>query len=381
MPTIGGGTANTECEVLTGLNLEFFGAGEYPYNTVLQEKACETVCYDLKDYGYASTAMHNNSGNFYSRNIVYPKLGFDRFVSLEYMRDAKYSDIGWCKDEILTDEILRALDSTVNRDMVFCIAVETHGKYAETYEPKEGDIEVLSLPEAIPLAPFQNFINVLPHTDDFLNHLLRALVRYDEPTIVVAYGDHLPALELENDMLTTGSVYASRYVIWNNYGGRFEAPDLQAYRLSANLIKQLGFSGGVLTKLHQSVDASEAGPEYLSKLELLEYDMLYGDQQAFEGESPYEPTNLIMGSVPVVIESANWEYRRLLVTGQNFTEYSKIVLNGQPVQTTYVDSAHIVAPMDELPLDENGRPVSTLCVAQISKDGVELSRTEPFEMK
>ena len=380
VPTIGGGTANTEFEMLTGLNLDFFGAGEYPYNTILQEKACESICYDLKDYGYTATAMHNNSGSFYSRNIVYPRLGFDRFVSLEYMKDAHYTSIGWCKDEILTNEIVKALESSAARDIVFCIAVETHGKYADVYEPKEGDIEVLSLPEGIPLAPFQNFINTLPNTDAFLEALLRALVRYDEPTIVVAYGDHLPALELENDMLSTGSVYASRYVIWNNFGGKFEAPDLQAYRLGANLIRQLGFSGGAITKLHQSVDATEMGEEYLSRLELLEYDMLYGDQHSFEGEYPYEPTEMVMGSVPIEIEKADFNYHRLLVTGKNLTEYSKIVLNGQTVQTVYVDSQHIVAPMDALPTDETGAPVREFCVAQVTKDGIELSRTELFEI-
>ena len=276
VPTIGGGTANTEFEIITGLNLDFFGAGEYPYNTILQQVTCESMCYNLKDYGYAATAMHNNSGSFYSRNIVYPRLGFDRFASLEYMQDVKYTPVGWARDAVLTDEILTALRTTDARDMVYCIAVETHGKYAETYEPQEGDVEVLSLPEQIPLAPFQNFVNALPGTDTFLKNLTLALLKFDEPTIMVAYGDHLPALELDNDMLSTGSIYASRYVIWNNFGGSFEAPDLQAYRLNANLLKQLGFSGGVVTRLHQSVDPGEAGEEYLAKLEVLEYDMLYG---------------------------------------------------------------------------------------------------------
>ncbi len=143
VPTIGGGTANTEFEVLSGLNLDFFGAGEYPYNTILQEKPCETICYNLKDYNYVSTALHNNTGTFYSRNEVYARLGFDRFVSLEYMQDVSYTSLGWCEDGVLADEIIRALESTVDRDLLFTITVESHGKYAETYEPKAGDVEVL----------------------------------------------------------------------------------------------------------------------------------------------------------------------------------------------------------------------------------------------
>ncbi|MBQ6374271.1 MAG: LTA synthase family protein [Clostridia bacterium] len=374
VPTIGGGTANTEFEVLTGLNLDFFGAGEYPYNTILQETAVETACTDLREYGYVSTAMHNNSGTFYSRNIVYPNLGFDRFVPLEYMRDMKYNSLGWAKDAELTGEILRALESSEARDFVFCISVESHGKYADTYEPKEGDIEVLSLPEQIPLAPFQNFVNILPTTDDFLRALIHSLVRFNEPTVVVAYGDHLPAMELESDMLTTGSIYASRYVIWNNYGAQFEAPDLQAYRLGANLMKQLGFSGDVVTRYHQANEPGEAGEAYLDKLEMLQYDMLYGDMQAFEGESPYAPTDMAMGSAPVEVSEASLEYHRLLVTGDGFTEFSRVVVDDEPLATAYVDAQHIIAPVDD------DAEIERFTVAQVARDGTVLGATEPFEL-
>ena len=375
VPTIGGGTANTEFEVITGLNRDFFGAGESPYSTILLEKACETVCYDLRDYGYLSTSIHNNTATFYGRDSVYSMLGFDRFVPLEYMLGVQYNDLGWAKDAVLTDEILSALDTTDARDLVFCVAVESHGKYGETYEPRPGDIEVLRAPEQIPLAPLQNYVNVLSGPDGFLESLIRALVRHNEPTIVVAYGDHLPALDLENDLLSTGSVYASRYVIWNNFGATFEAPDLQAYRLSANLLKQLGFSGGVVTRLHQSVDPGEAGEDYLDRLEMLEYDMLYGDQEAFGGDYPYQPARMRLGSRTITITGADRQYRRLLVTGENFNEFSAIVIGDQPVDTLFIDSRHVAARIDD------SVEIDRFCVAQIARDGTELGRTGAFLMK
>jgi len=375
VPTIGGGTANTEFEILTGLNLDFFGAGELPYNTLMQKKAVETVNFDLKAYGYTATALHSNGATFYSRNIVYPNMGFDRFVSLEYMQDMKYNSLGWARDHELTGEVLRALQSTEGRDVMLCVSVESHGKYAEEYVPKEGDIEIIALPEKIPLQPFQNFINIIPATDEFLKELVHAIARFEEPTVVIAYGDHLPAMELENDMLTTGSIYASRYVIWNNFGREFEAPNLQAYRLSANVMKQLGFSGGVIAKYHQSHAPDDAGKEYLDKLEQLQYDILYGENQAYAGETPYVPTAMTMGSVPVTIEDASREYGRLLVTGENFTEFSAVLIDDKPVDTAYVDKNRIVALVDD-PLS-----VSAFAVAQIARDGTVLSKTGVFEFE
>ena len=76
--------ANTEFEVITQMNVHDFGTGEYPYKTILQETPCESIVKDLK-LGLASHVIHNNTATFYDRNIVFPKLGFDSFTTLEYM--------------------------------------------------------------------------------------------------------------------------------------------------------------------------------------------------------------------------------------------------------------------------------------------------------
>ena len=43
VPSVGAGTANTEFEVLTGMNLRYFGPGEYPYKTVLKYQTAESA--------------------------------------------------------------------------------------------------------------------------------------------------------------------------------------------------------------------------------------------------------------------------------------------------------------------------------------------------
>ena len=370
VPTVGGGTANVEFEVMSGLNVDLFGAGETPYNTIIQEVSCGTIAHVLREQGYVSTALHNNTGTFFNRNAVYANLGFDRFDSLEYMPYAKYNRTGWAKDTILTGEILRAMDTTEARDMVFAIAVESHGKYGDTYTPQEGDIQVLSAPEEIFLEPFCNYVNLIRPVDDFLAEVLDELAAYDEPVVAVIYGDHLPGVGLTPEMLKDGDFYASRYIIWNNYGAEFEAPDMQAYRLSAELLRQLGISGGVMTRFHQAYPVDESGDEYMKKLQILEYDILYGDQEAYGESGAPAPTQLQMGIEPVRTDRAVLEYGRLLVTGRNFTEFSTVIADDEALDTIFIDQEHIAVKIESP--EELGE---SICVAQINPDGVELSRT------
>ena len=291
-----------------------------------------------------------------------------------------YTEVGWAEDTVLADEIIKAMDATEQRDFVMTITVESHGKYDENYTYKEGDPEVLALPEQINQPKFCSYLHLIHETDKFIGKLIKQLELYEEPVVCVFYGDHLPALDLTSDILTTGNVYASRYIIWNNYGAEFEAPNLQAYRVSANLLKQLGVSGGVICKYHQAAEiTSTDGAEdetYLNNLEVLEYDLLYGDRSSYEnGVNPYEPIDLQMGSVPIEITSVSNQYGRVLVNGRNFTEYSKILIDGAIYPTAFVSSAQIVAIVDR------ATPVNEVCVAQLTADGTELSRTEPFSME
>jgi len=377
VPSIGGGTVNVEFEMLSGLNLDFFGAGEYPYSTILQEETCETIAYNLLEQGYSTTAMHNHTGTFYSRYQVYSRLGFEHFVSLEYMPYATYSGIGWAEDMILADEIMKALNASDERDFVMAITVESHGKYEDEYAYTEGDPVIIELPEQINRARFSNYLHLIHQTDEFIGALIDELESYDEPVICVFYGDHLPALDLTDEILTTGNLYASRYAIWNNYGAQFDAPDLQAYRLSAHLLGQLGIPGGVITQYHQDAEiAPEPDSEYFTDLEMLEYDLLYGDRSAYEGSgNPYAPIDLVMGTQPISISSVSNLYGRVLVNGQNFTEYSTIVIDGVTYPTAFISSTQVIAIVPRT------TPVSSVYVAQLATDGTELGRTPDYVLE
>ena len=43
VPVYGAGTINTEFEVITGMNMDYFGTGEYPYRSILHKTTCDSV--------------------------------------------------------------------------------------------------------------------------------------------------------------------------------------------------------------------------------------------------------------------------------------------------------------------------------------------------
>ena len=353
VPVIGAGTVNSEFEMLTGMNIDDFGIGEYPYKTVLKEKTCESLAYNLKSYGYKAYAIHNHEGSFYERNLVYPNLGFDVFDSVEYMWPEGYTAMEWSKDSVLTGEIEKALSATAEKDFVFAVAVQSHGSY-----PSEPDVEyehhVTATSSVIEDENYLNQINYYANqiyeVDQFVGDLWNMLRKRREPTILVMYGDHCPSLDLTDDMLKSGTIYDTCYFIWNNTGLTFDGGDREAYEVGSEVLSALGITDGVVNAYHQNgqkqmAEGSLTEEDYLAKLKELEYDILYGDQICYGGENPYYPSNMTMGLSPVQLDAVNVTYDHVMkVRGENFTRYSVVHMGDEKMDTLYLDPETLVVP-------------------------------------
>ncbi|MGM9680093.1 MAG: LTA synthase family protein [Eubacteriales bacterium] len=374
VPVIGAGTVNTEFEVLTGMSLDYFGTGEYPYKTALMTDTCESVAYNLMELGYSTHAIHNYQGAFYQRNKVYKNLGFETFTSLEYMQNVEYNISGvWPKDSVLTEEIIKALDSTDCPDFVMAVSVQGHGKYPpndlpEDYEPKitaefiDGTIEG-GLSDINALVYYVNQLNEM---DRFVKELVEAVRNYPEETVLVFYGDHLPSLSFSENDLKNGSVYQTPYVILSNFGledNRDTLGTLESYQLAAKVLGLIDIHNGNLTKLHQYFSDAEY---YQLWLEDLEYDMLgnYSPHYLYDGNAGYYPqmTDMQMGTNPITVERYEISDGRLMVYGENFTVWSRIVVDGKIQETEYVSENLLI-------LDRVPSGLLTLSVAQIADGG------------
>lgn len=372
VPSIGAGTANTEFEVISGMNLEYFGPGEYPYKTILRKTTSESLGFDLKEIGYSAHAIHNNKGTFYTRQKVFKMLGFDTFTSIEYMNIEETTPLGWAKDKYLTKCIIDALNSTENQDFIYTISVQGHGDYPDTPIENHSKIKVSGLEDESRLTSFEYFVNEIHEMDIFIGELINALSMIPENTVLVLFGDHLPTLDITDAELQNGDIFETEYIVWNNFNLPKEDTDLEAYQLGAHVLNQLGIHTGTLVNYHQNYQDSE---DYQENLKLLQYDMLYGEQYIYNGVNPYEPTKLQMGVNEILITDAyNDESGNLIIKGQNFTDYSRVKINKTAHETTYIDSETLMVP--DYTMDES----ESFYVQQVTVTNHVLSTSSKFKI-
>jgi phosphoglycerol transferase MdoB-like AlkP superfamily enzyme len=369
VPTLGGGTANTEFEVITGMNLDYFGTGEYPYKSVLLENTAESMAYNLKKLGYRASILHNNSGNFYGRHLVFANLGFDAFSTLETMRNVEFNDIGWAKDIVLVDEILEAMLQSDEPDLVYAIAVQSHGDYPR-FENPDYPFQVFGVPDKTDENQLEYYLSQINESDAIIPEIIAKIEQTGEPTVIVFFGDHLPGLNFEG--FISGNRNTTDYVIWDNIGLSKADRNLETFQLGAHVFYQLNIHEGLFTQIHQT---ETANPNYATIMHLLQYDVLYGEKYAYNQMSSYLPSKLQIGFRTQMLAKANVFHEKMIVTGFNFTKYSQIMVNGTLIDTQYISPNMLVASSDDV------RPESLINVAIVSANNEIISKTDSVKVR
>ena len=366
MPVVGAGTANAEFEILTGMKLQYFGTGEYPYKTILKEVSnCESIASALKAMGYGTHAVHNNGGNFYSRVNAFSMMGFDSFTSKELMDITEFTpNEGWAEDSILAEETMKTLTSTEGPDLTYVITVGQHGVYPEEPVVDEPFCEVYGLPTEGETNAWTYYMHQANKTDQFMQELVTALEALEEDTIVVFWGDHLPTMGLEDSDMVSGDIYKTKYVTWNNFGLEKQDEDLYAYQLMADIFEQIGFHEGTMVSYHQTQRDNPDFQAYIDGIEQLQYDILYGERYCYDGEfDKYPATDIIMGIDEVIITDvypSDTIANRIIIKGEGFTKWSRVYVNGEKVGTEYVSGNEImisttrIEDQDILVVNQNG---------------------------
>ncbi|MCP3144182.1 LTA synthase family protein [Pyxidicoccus xibeiensis] len=191
-PAFGGGTANAEFELLTGMSASFAPDGSFPYQHYLL-RPVEALPSLFRDAGYHTVAIHPFHAWYWSRDVVYPLLGFDEFQSLTDFPSARLEG-PWVSDEEVVDHILQELSDEQRPQFVMAVTMSTHGPYNLARTGSE-EVEVLGTT----LSPdsrhiLTNYVHKLRRMDQALERLVRRLEARPRRTLLVLFGDHLPML-------------------------------------------------------------------------------------------------------------------------------------------------------------------------------------------
>lgn len=373
VPSVGAGTANTEFESITGMSMHYFGPGEYPYKGILEEETCESAAYVLKDLGYGTHAIHNNEANFYGRRRVFANLGFDTFTSSEYMSEQDDTNPNdWIRDRNLTKYILQAMESTEGPDYVYTISVQGHGDYPEEPVLEDPKITVSGSSTEAQDNKWEYYCNQIYEMDQFIGELVNALSQLDEDVVLVMYGDHLPTMDLTVTDMKNRYLFQTQYVIWDNMGLKKQDKNLAAYQMAAEVMDRVGIHEGNVFRFHQ---ARKNTQNYQVDLEMLQYDILYGEQYVYGGKSPYEKTAMRLGVVDTQFDSIEKiSEGRYYIRGVNFTQSSYLEINGELVEATFIDENTLLVLTDLL---QDGDEVDIATRSNSSTHRV-LTRTESY---
>ena len=217
----GGNTPNSEYEFLTGITCGYLPMGAVPYLQYV-DRETYSLPWALKNMGYTTLAMHPYYANGWNRPKVYPRLGFDRFMSMD---DMEYTEKDIQRDNYMTDSqayknLMNQLDAKPKgqKSFTFLVTVQNHGGYTENFTNFTPKPYVKNLVTGMD-TQVNTFLTCLNQSDKALEELIAYLKTKDEKYTLMIFGDHQPNISSfpNNFGIGKNSSWVTPYIIWTNY--------------------------------------------------------------------------------------------------------------------------------------------------------------------
>ena len=226
--TRGGGTSTTEFEYLTGDSMTYTN-GINPYSSFDFTNVPSMVSI-LKEQGYHTIAMHPENPENWRRSVVYPKLGFDEFLSISSFEDSERTV--WNRVSDLGDyqKLIEVYEAQTEPTFIFNVTMQNHGGYDGIGELKPEEIVDVD-EEYSGYSDLQMYESLIAKSDQALSYLISYFEQVDRPVLICFFGDHQPALngdfenalreagreDTDTDLTMTEKMYTVPYFIWSNY--------------------------------------------------------------------------------------------------------------------------------------------------------------------
>lgn len=313
---LGGNTATSEWEFLTGNTAAFLPYGSIAYQQYVKDHAWSIVD-TLTARGYTAVAMHPYTRTFWMRDSVYDIMGFDEKYFIDELTTSDKMR-GFVTDRAFFGDIINRFEQKQDGEKMFMfnITMQNHGGY------KWGGFEhnVTTGNEA--WYEVDQYLTMTNHTDKALKDFLGYFEGVDEKVMVVMFGDHQPSLpqSFYTSVLGTSELSFEQvqkkqtvpFIIWTNYESEAESDVLIGLNsLSCEVLERAGIPlppyFAFLSDMREAIPAMNAygyysealggyarnseaegvEAEWLAKYRIVQYNNLFGGKHR-SGAFDYE---------------------------------------------------------------------------------------------
>ena len=242
----GAKTPNSEWEYMTGNSMAFLPEGSVVYQQYISDTPTSIVS-NLKNIGYTCVAMHPYYETGWSRNQVYPDLGYDEMYFID---DFDQTNIirEYITDEELYNGIIKRFEKKAANEKLYImgITMQNHGGYTETYDNFEEKYYKVgrSYTDA------NQYFSLIHESDVAVEKLITYFESVDEPVEIVFFGDHQPSLNSNFYPILNGKglsgltedeledLYTVPFFIWTNYDTPEETVEITSLNFLSTLTLQ-----------------------------------------------------------------------------------------------------------------------------------------------
>jgi len=316
----GAKTANSEWEFMSGNSMAFLPDGAVVYQQYISEEPT-TLVSNMKNFGYTCVAMHPYYLTGWSRNLVYPDMGFDEMYFLEHY-DENEMVRRYISDEEYYNKIIERFENKGGNEDLFImsISMQNHGGYTEKYDSFPENIQVLN-------GNFEDanqYLSLLNETDKALEKFIGYFETVEEPVEIVYFGDHLPSLKSRFYKSLNGKglsglnlqelqdLYTIPFFIWTNYDTEETEVEISSINYLATLaleraglplpaynqflsemmehipaINSQGYYSVSAGKYKYLADAAGEEAEWINKYQILQYNNMFDLDKQSELFFPY----------------------------------------------------------------------------------------------
>ncbi|MDF2943070.1 MAG: Phosphoglycerol transferase, alkaline phosphatase superfamily [Herbinix sp.] len=264
----GGATSDTEYEFLTGNSMAVMPQNCVPYQQFVTEPT-DSLASTLKAQGYYNIAIHPYEPSGYKRDLVYPLLGFDEFLSMQDFNNPQRIRT-FISDRESYKKVIEEYENK-GKDQplfIFNVTMQNHGGYSgETIFEEKDTVRLTDLKG---YTKVEQYLSLLRESDKAFQSLIDYFAKQEEHTVILLFGDHQPVAysEFHDALAKQGKVsemegyqrkYRVPFILWANYDiSASDVDKISANYLSSYLLKSAGLKG--TTYNHYLMDLYEEIP-------------------------------------------------------------------------------------------------------------------------